>query len=466
MNQKKLTTSKINQEIKDEFIRPYFKINTVENIPYEELAQKFGTPTYITVLDSVSERIECYKNTLRKFFPQSEVHYAMKANAAPPILNSVLRAGGSVDVVSAREAQLALASGFSPHHICFSGVGKTESEIMWALENNIQQINCEHLDEFKSVLLKIQFLAENQQIVVNTVVGLRINPCIEVNTHPHLLTGAISSKFGVLKEQFLSFLREQKKVQNRNFFRCFKALHVHVGSQLQAEEFFPKVVETLLDVSVECGKLDIPITILDLGGGLKVDQEKGWDKNHGDIVHTVSFQSQCLQQSAQKNKNWENLLEPIWGKNFENLNVIVEPGRSVVASSTVLLSKILYTKSNTSKVLIGICDAGMNDFPRPVIYNAKHSVFKVGRSLQKKDEFKTILSGPVCESACKLAELEENLDINSGDFVVFLEAGAYCFSMASHYNQRSIPAQVFFEAGKLKAHIEKKEAEIPKVIYH
>jgi diaminopimelate decarboxylase len=457
-------------------VRPYFGTKSVETIRYSVLAERFGTPLYITVLDSVAQRIECYKNTLREHFPDNAVYYAVKANGAPPILNAVLRAGGCVDVVSAREAQLAIASGFSSYHVCFSGVGKTQSELDWALEHNVHQINCEHLAELDYVLQKNEIKTKSTSHDSLTHVGLRLNPCIEADTHPHLLTGALNSKFGVTDSSFEAYLLLQKKILQEDFqrhFRSLKALHVHVGSQLQAQEFFPQVVSLLLNRVVFCAKLGIEIKVLDLGGGLKVDSA-GWKNDHSDIRKTVNFQCETLKKLSREHAQWSSVLIPLWGENFENLTVALEPGRSVVASSTVLLSQILYIKQNTPTHTIAICDSGMNDFPRPAIYGAKHEVVCVDKNVDSPtstverilDSHTTTISGPVCESACKLAELENFPKLNTADFVLFLEAGAYCYSMASHYNQRSLPAQVFFESGKLKAHIEKREPEIPKVIMH
>ena len=429
----------------------------VDGVGLESLHKAAPGAKFVTSLNAVKQRAETYVESLANHFPLSKIFYAMKANAAPAILREVTKVGCGVDIVSVGEFRAAVAAGVSPRDICFAGVGKSNAEIIEALDGQLGVINVEHAQELTFVL---QTLAQRQQKSLSegnrflARVAVRLNPCVESQTHPHLKTGALDSKFGLLLAQLEEWIATTKAsfTEHGQFdtekYKVFVAplcgLHVHIGSQLQSHDVFPLVLERVQQAVVLLAQADIVIDHLDLGGGLGVGPA-GVPEDANDIRKHVDFQAECLKSLVQKDAQ----LTGLWGSNCEKLHVCLEPGRSMVASSTVFLTEVLYEKSNMPSHRFAYVDAGMNAFPRPSIYGAEHATACANRTGGEKFAYK--IFGPVCESGDILAR-EANLPrLVPGDTVVFFEAGAYCRSMASHYNLRGIPAEIFVRNGQIEA---------------
>jgi diaminopimelate decarboxylase len=432
----------------------------VDGVGLSQLRKRLPLPLFVTSLNAVRQRAEMYVVELKRHFRKSKVFYAMKANAAAAILREVNLAGCGVDIVSIGEFRAACAAGISPAEICFAGVGKSRAEILEAFESGLGVINVEHADELTFVLQTLADRRGQESLGASyrgPLVALRLNPCVESETHPHLKTGALDSKFGMLASQIDEWLHVTKhtfthdnhfdEVRFREFIAPLKGIHVHIGSQLQSHDVFPLVLQRVKQVVLKFLATGIGIDHLDLGGGLGVGPA-GVPADASDIAQHIAFQADALRQMCRE----EPELLSLWGSEQEHLHVCIEPGRSMVASSTVFLTEVLYEKANLEAYRFAYVDAGMNAFPRPSIYGAEHSTACANRASQ--DLIPYTVFGPVCESGDVLARDAKLPQLSVGDVVVFFEAGAYCRSMASHYNLRSIPAEVFCRNGSVDSVVE------------
>jgi len=384
---------------------------------------------------------------LSSFFSNSSIFYAMKANFHGAILKEVKEAGAGIDIVSIGEWRAARDAGIFPKNICFSGVGKQEFEWKEAIENELGFLNVEHLQELEDILNFI-FL-NNSQKIKTPLLSLRMNPCIPVNTHSHLKTGDLDSKFGILFEHFSAWLITKKMQYSPEWFLPLQGLHVHVGSQVTQKEIADITVRKILDCAHFMQEQGLNVTNINLGGGLGVGYD-GVPLNASDITEHVTLFCTSLKNTATE---YSSLLK-MWGENFSKLHVCFEPGRSIIASSTVFLTRVLYDKKNSDKYLFCYVDGAMNDFPRPSIYGARHHAELVDFANEEnaKEEPSLLhwqIVGPVCESGDFLSKDSLLPQVHKGDIIAFFEAGAYCRSMASNYNLRPFPNELFIKDGKL-----------------
>lgn len=450
------------------FMRPYISLKSlperlnglglfVEDVSLSSLLKKVKTPFYVTSLSAIEARIKVYQDSLHKYFKNSKIFYACKAHFSQFILQEVLQAGAGLDIVSIGEWHAALKAGFLPENICFAGVGKKEDEWTTTILAGIGTINIEHLQELEDILNFI--LINRQKLKKIPLLSLRLNPCVEITTHPHLKTGALDSKFGILFTQFKDWLLLKKQGCSLDAFLSWlsplQGIHVHIGSQLMAQDIFTHTIKGVLDCAQFMFEQGLLITHLDLGGGLGVGQD-GVPPGGEDIKKHVDFLSMTLQEQA---LSYPNLLEK-WGPDFSHLFVCLEPGRSVVASSTLFLTTVLYTKINASigsseSYQFCYVDGAMNDFPRPSIYGAHHHAEVVhlnsicGQRNLELSSWRVV--GPVCESGDFLSKNARLPVLFKNEVIAFFEAGAYCRSMASQYNLRPLPQEVFVKGTELYA---------------
>lgn len=432
---------------------------SVDGVSLQHLKATEALPLFATSLSAVAQRARGYVETLAQHFNSSKVYYAMKANSAVPVLREVHKAGCGLDIVSIGEFRIARSAGVPASDICFAGVGKTKSEIAEALEAGLGVINVEHGQELIFVLESLRQIRQKQgdkSAPCKTLVALRLNPCVDSQTHPHLRTGALDSKFGLLLAQIAEWTLVLKQMFTTDesfdeqsylsFLEPLRGIHVHIGSQLQSHDVFPLVMERVAEAVAQLHISGVFIHHLDLGGGLGVAAE-GTPSDNQDISEHIAFQANCLKKVVSENQ----LLTELWGSHCEKLHVCVEPGRSVVASSTVFLTEVLYEKANMPSHRFSYVDAGMNAFPRPAIYGAEHQVACANKL--NSDLIPYRVFGPVCESGDVLARDALLPFLTEGDCIAFFEAGAYCRSMASHYNQRAIPAELFCRDGVIEESI-------------
>lgn len=382
-----------------------------ENAVLEDLAQRFGTPLYVYSNKVLETQISKAKEAFGGL--NFDIAYATKANYNVNILRILKQNGCKIDVVSMGEIFLAQKAGFSPEEMVFNGNGKTQSELEWAIENNIFMLNIDNLEEVELV----QKIASNLHKKVNA--SLRLNPEVEADVHPHDATGSHQSKFGMSFEQAYELLKNSKRYKNINFV----GIHTHIGSQILDFEPYLKTFKKVESFLKNTREFFNP-KFYNIGGGWGIkytDSEKEFD--------VEEFREKVLP----------------YLKTF-NLNFIVELGRYLVAPSAVLLSRVLRVKERKGKIFV-VLDAGMNDLIRPALYSAYHEIIPLN---DEKEEIVADVVGPLCEDGDFLARNRKIRKVKPGDLVVIGDVGAYGFSMSSNYNARLRAAEVLVKNDEAK----------------
>ncbi len=374
----------------------------IERVPAEKLAREFGTPLYAYAGGAIAERFVALRAGLGS---KNLACFAVKANGNLSILRSLAGSGGA-DVVSLGELQRAKAAGFAPNKIVFSGVGKTAEELRAALELGILQINVESVEEFR--LLK-QIASD---IKKRAGVAFRINPGVSAGGHKHIRTGRRGDKFGMKESEALQLAAKAHADPNFQFM----GLSVHLGSQITDGELFEKGWSKLAKAAEKLRRQGIATPNLDGGGGLGINHDL---------------------------KEWAERAVAILSKHCRRL--ILEPGRAVVASEGVLLTRVIRRKTGGGKNWL-IVDAGMNNLLRPSLYAAEHPIVPAEplpsptKEGEKGETF--AVAGPICESGDILAKSLELPPPPNGWLMAILQAGAYGSVMGSAYNARPLSAEV------------------------
>ncbi|MDB9744796.1 diaminopimelate decarboxylase, partial [Pelagibacteraceae bacterium] len=340
-------------------------------------------------------------------------------NSNVAILKILGKLGAGADVVSAGELFKALKAGIKANKIVFSGVGKTEDELKIAINKKILLINCESESEAKLVNKIAKKLKKKVSI------GFRLNPNIDAKTHKNISTGKAENKFGLSIKGFKSFFKTLSSYKNIKL----DALSVHIGSQILSDAPYKKTLNVMLKLIKE---LNLKLKFVDLGGGFGINYS-GKDKpinltKYSTLVYNFSKKLNC--------------------------KIIFEPGRSIVGDTGILLSKVQYIKNGAKKKFI-ILDAGMNDFMRPALYDAKHTIIPISRVKSKIKGFIEFV-GPICESTCKFGIYKNYQKIKENDYVVITNVGAYGASLSSNYNTRPLIAEILVNKNKLR-YIRKKQ---------
>ena len=388
----------------------------VENIPVIELAKEYGSPLFIYSSKEIEDNFLNYKNEIRD---QDLVCYAVKANSNIHILKLLSDLGSGFDVVSGNELQRCLLAGADRKKIVFSGVAKSHEEIKLAVESDILSINIESVGEFE----RIAAIAKELNKTVNC--ALRINPDITIGSHKYIETGSKTSKFGLDKESVGKISELSKSNEHINI----KAVACHIGSQISDENLILKSLIYIKEIADQLKEEGHKVNFLDIGGGLGIQYK---DEEKGDPKILISKVKTLLKET--------------------DYQVIVEPGRSIVGTSGILLTKVEYIKEAGEKKF-AIIDAGMNDLIRPSLYEAWHKV----REVEERDlESETYdLAGPVCETGDILAR-DRSLKLQPDDYLVFMDVGAYGSVMSSNYNSRLKPAELLITKDVVKV-IKRKE---------
>jgi diaminopimelate decarboxylase len=341
------------------------------------------------------------------------VHYAVKANGNPRILEEISKTGLGADLVSGNEILAALKAGFAPGMMAFAGVGKTDSEIEIAIDNDIYCFNVE---------------SEPEMEVINEIAGLkgkkvgiaiRVNPDIDAHTHRYITTGTVADKFGI----DLPMLDEVVDVALRLPNLHLRGLHFHIGSQITTLEPFKMLCEKINFLIEHFENRGVTFEMIDAGGGLGVDY------NNPEANQIAPFHDffQVFKDGIK--------LRP-------GQKVHFELGRSIVAQCGALISKVVFVKENSAKKFV-VLDAGMTHLLRPALYNAHHKIVNLTSQESEHDTYDVV--GPICESSDVFAHDEILPITRRGDLIAILSAGAYGESMASTYNMRSLPQSHFIE---------------------
>jgi diaminopimelate decarboxylase len=375
-----------------------------EGIPIREIAEKVGTPFYLYSYHTLVRHFTVFDDAF-KGIPHI-ICYSAKANSNLALLRLFINLGGGVDVVSGGELYRALKGGAAPHKIVFSGVGKREDEIEYALKTGILMFNVESSQE-------LQVINEMAgRIGKKAPIAIRVNPDIDPKTHPYISTGLKQNKFGIDVLRAPMAYRLASQLPNLKIV----GIDCHIGSQLVEVEPIIEALRKLKELVENLRKRGMEIQYLDLGGGLGITYEDE------EPPHPIEYAS--------------TILEEIRGF---GCTLILEPGRVIVGNAGVLVSKVLYTKENEEKRFV-IVDAGMNDLVRPSYYGSYHQILPVKE--ETREEIVADVVGPICESSDFLAKGRKIPNLLSGELIAIMSAGAYGFSMSTNYNSRPRVAEV------------------------
>ena len=377
----------------------------LDGVFFEDIYTKHSTPTYIYSRDEILSNISSYKINIGS---GDLVCFSVKSSNNLQILKLISSQGLGFDVVSGGELNKVLHINADKNKIVFSGVGKTKQDLICAIKNNIKSINVESASELKL----ISTLVNEMNIPVN--IALRLNPEIKSKTHPYLETGSSESKFGIAKSELHKCMRIIKNQNNINL----KGLAFHIGSEIKDFSYFKRAINFMLD-QINLLNMDKTIEFLDVGGGLGI---KYLDKD--------------------KTLTIEKFVKKVRSEVPNDINLIFEPGKSIIGNAGYLMSKVLYKKKN-----ILIIDAGMNDHIRTPLYGAKHNILPARKQSKSKNKF--TIAGPICESA-DFFDKKFAYDLDEGELVVIGSSGAYGFSMSSNYNARLRPPEVLISNKKMK----------------
>jgi diaminopimelate decarboxylase len=384
-----------------------------EDIALADLAKKFGTPLYVYSKKALTEAYQAYDKACidSKSKRRARVHYAMKANSNLAVINCFKELGAGFDLVSGGELARALAIGADPKSLVFAGVGKSATEIAAALKAGVKCINVESIAE----LHKINRVAT--ELGLRAPISLRVNPDVDAQTHPYISTGLKGNKFGIAYHEVLKTYREASLLSQIDVV----GIDCHIGSQITTTSPYLDALDKVLDLVEQLKREGIVIHHLDLGGGLGIAYS---DETPPDITEFTN-----------------TLLDRVAERGFGHLDVVLEPGRSLVGNAGVLLTSVEYLKPGAEKNFC-IVDAAMTELMRPALYEAHHGIVPVQAKQTKALKYDVV--GPVCESGDWLGR-DRQLAVDEGDLLAILSAGAYGFVMASNYNTRPKPAEVMVD---------------------
>ncbi|RDE66361.1 diaminopimelate decarboxylase [Aggregatibacter segnis] len=382
-----------------------------ENLPVKQLAEQFGTPLYVYSRATLERHWHAFNNAFGEH--PHLVCFAVKSNPNIAILNIMAKLGSGFDIVSQGELERVLAAGGDAAKVVFSGVAKSRQEIARALEVNIRCFNVESEAE----LLRINQVAGEMGKIAP--ISLRVNPDVDAHTHPYISTGLKENKFGVSVEQAREVYKVAATLPNIKIV----GMDCHIGSQLTELQPFLDAVDRLIVLMEQLKQDGIRLKHLDLGGGLGVTYTDETPPHPTEYAKAL----------------WEKLSA------FNELEIIVEPGRAITANAGILVTKVEYLKSNESRNF-AIVDAGMNDMIRPALYQAYMNILEIDRTLAREEKIYDVV-GPICETSDFLGK-QRKLAIAEGDYLAQRSAGAYGASMSSNYNSRPRTAEVMVDGDK------------------
>lgn len=384
----------------------------VEDLPVKQLAEEFGTPLYIYSRATLERHWHAFDSALGKH--PHLICYAVKANSNIGILNVMAKLGSGFDIVSQGELERVLAAGGEASKVVFSGVAKSRAEIMRALDVGIRCFNVESIAELHHIN---QIAGEMGKVAP---ISLRVNPDVDAHTHPYISTGLKENKFGVSVDE----AREVYKLAATLSHVKITGMDCHIGSQLTELQPFLDATDRLIRLMEQLKEDGITLKHLDLGGGLGVTYTDETPPHPSDYA------------TALLNKL----------KDYEDLEIILEPGRAIAANAGILVAKVQYLKTNESRNF-AITDTGMNDMIRPALYEAYMNIIEIDRTLERERAIYDVV-GPVCETSDFLGKQRE-LAIAEGDYIAQRSAGAYGASMSSNYNSRPRTAEVLVDGDKV-----------------
>ncbi|MDO5059668.1 MAG: diaminopimelate decarboxylase [Neisseria sp.] len=381
-----------------------------EKLSYTELAEQFGTPLYVYSQAALDNAVAAYRQA---FGNDTLVCYAVKANGNLSVLRRFAELGCGFDIVSGGELARVLAAGGDAGKTIFSGVGKSVTEIEFALQSGIKCFNVESLPE----LDRINETAG--RLKMRAPVSLRINPDVDAQTHPYISTGLKDNKFGIAMSDARAAYRHAAALEHLDVV----GVDCHIGSQLIKLEPLVEACERLLALIDDLAEDGITLQHIDLGGGVGIVYQN-------EDVPDLAAYAEAVRQLIGSRK----------------LGLVLEPGRSLIGNAGALLTRVEFVKHNENKAFV-IVDAAMNDLMRPALYQAYHHIENAEAS--DVAPFTADIVGPICETGDFLAQ-NRKIAAKAGDLLVVQSAGAYASSMASNYNTRVRAAEVLVSGSEAK----------------
>jgi diaminopimelate decarboxylase len=375
------------------------------------IAERVGTPVYVYSANLIRAQYHALHDALQGV--PHRICYSVKANGNLAVLRVLKQLGAGADIVSAGELKRALAAGFDPGSLVFSGVGKTAAELAEAIRVGVGYLNIESAAELDALLAAAQHVGKPASV------GIRVNPDVAADTHPYTKTGDKAAKFGVPFDEVVPLAR--RIAGERSL--VLRALAMHIGSQITDVEPYSRGTAKLLELvaALRASGIDT-LDALDVGGGLGV-------RYHNEKAPTPKAFADAVAPKVQA----------------AGLGLLCEPGRYLVANAGVLLTKVLYRKHAGGKEYV-IVDAGMTDFVRPSHYNAHHEILPLADG-GRPEEVVSIV-GPICESGDFLALDRKLVTVTAGEYLAVLGTGAYGFVMSSTYNARPRPPEILVEGDR------------------
>ena len=383
-----------------------------EDVPVQRICEQVGTPVFIYSRATLERHFRIFKEPFASI--DHLICYSMKACSNLTVLRLFSDLGGGLDIVSGGELYRGLQAGVPASRIVYSGVGKKPSEIDEALAADILMFNVESEEELTMLDQRAQAVGKKARM------ALRVNPDVDPGTHPYIATGLKKSKFGIDVAKAVELYVRAKEMKGLEPV----GLDCHIGSQLTELSPFLDAIDRLKELMRDLMDHGVKIRYLDIGGGLGIPYEDEQPPIPAEYGAAVVAKIADM-----------------------NVSLILEPGRLLVGNAGILVSKVLYRKQGPTKYFV-ILDAAMNDLIRPSLYEAHHAVWPVDKKTgdgRPPTQVKADLVGPVCESGDFLAQ-ERTLDeVQSGDLLAFMSAGAYGFTMSSNYNSRTRSAEVLVD---------------------
>ncbi len=374
-----------------------------EGVALAALTKDVGTPYYVYSRAAIEERWHAFDQAFAG--RDHLLCYAVKANSNLGVLSILARLGSGFDIVSGGELRRVVAAGGDPGKVVFSGVGKTEAEMRQALEAGIYCFNVESQPELEL----LNDVATDLGVIAP--VSVRVNPDVDPSTHPYIATGLKESKFGIDIDHASAVYRRAAELPRIRI----RGVACHIGSQLTDIAPFVETLERVIELIGDLADEGIDLECLDLGGGLGICYKEERPPEPDDYAIALLNRLQAL------------------GSRYQNLRILLEPGRAIVGNAGLLVTKVLYLKLGTRRNF-AVVDAAMNDLMRPALYGAWHDIAPVSVTEPRETRLYDVV-GPVCESSDFLGR-DRELGVEAGDLLVIASAGAYGFSMSSNYNSR------------------------------
>jgi diaminopimelate decarboxylase len=421
-----------------------------EEVPVSQLAEKYGTPLYVYSASAIRRNFESFKDAFSELSPL--ICFSVKSCSNLSILKLLGNLGAGLDVVSSGEIERGFFAGIDMQKMVYAGVGKSEADILAALTpprehsllprsiygiplkdqatpGGIRRFNIESAAEF----FKIEEVTRS--LGVKTSASLRINPDVTSGSHAYTDTGVSDTKFGIDEVEAIEFFKQHSANEHVDL----NGLHMHIGSPVRDPKYYTLAVFKMLSIINSLSAAGITIKSLNIGGGFAVDYETGTSPTFEDYAAAI--------------------VPLLREKVAAGLEIIMEPGRSIVADSAILLTRVLYTKPAGGRLegsKFAICDAGMHTLIRPALYDSFHFVWpakvpegeepiKMHRDTAAEGREKVNIVGPICECSDFIAMERYLPPIEQGDLLSVFTAGAYGASMASNYNTHSLPAEVLVD---------------------